>query len=154
MAQERQTTIEDIIESQQSVFRAIGASFGPVWMNLDLSMAQLKTLVVLYTAGPLSIGQIADHLGVGQPTASHLVDRLVQSELVLRTEDALDRRRTMAGLSSSGAELAEQLRQVRIEPLKRWLAQLDDAALEALHRGLRALADVAQSEIHHIPKST
>jgi len=154
MEQERLDTIEDIIATQQNILRAIGASFGPVWMTLDLSMAQLKTLVALHTAGPLSIGQIADHLGIGQPTASHLVDRLVQSELVVRAEDALDRRRTVAQLSPSGTDLAKQLRQVRVEPLKRWLAQLDDAALEALHQGLRALANVAMSETQQTPSST
>ncbi len=154
MAAERDTVIDTIIEDHQSIYRAIGASFGPIWMNLDLSMAQLKTLLTLYNAGPLPIGQIADMLGIGQPTASHLVDRLVQIEFVMRTEDPLDRRRTLAQLSPSGTELAEQLRQFRIEPLQRWLAQLDEPTLTALHQGLRALADVAKSDAGHIPKTT
>jgi MarR family transcriptional regulator, organic hydroperoxide resistance regulator len=154
MASERQATIEAIIEAYQTVSRAISAAFGPAWMKLDLSMAQLKTLLTLYNAGPLPIGQIADMLGVGQPTASHLVDRLVQVELVVRTEDSLDRRRTLAQLSPDGVQLAEQLRQVRSEPLQRWLAQLDGAALTALQQGLAALADAAQSETNPISKTT
>jgi DNA-binding MarR family transcriptional regulator len=49
---------------------------------------------------------------VGSTIASHLVDRLV-----LRTEDPLDRRRTLAQLSPSGEELAEWINQVRFGTL-------------------------------------
>jgi DNA-binding MarR family transcriptional regulator len=154
MADERQSTIEEILQAQQQITRAIGASSGHIWVGLDLSMAQLKTLMTLYDADALPIGQIAETLGVGQPTASHLVDRLVQSGLVVRTEDILDRRRTLAELSSQGVELIGRLREGRIEPLQRWLAQLDDTALGALLLGLRALADVAKAEITSIPQSS
>ncbi len=92
--------------------------------------------------------------GVGQPTASHLVDRLVQNGLVVRTEDPLDRRRTLAELSPEGIELIERLRQVRLEALQRWLVQLDDTALAALHLGFRALADVAEAERTLISESS
>ena len=57
----------------------------------------------------ICIGQIAEILGIGQPTASHLIDRLVQAQLVSRTEDPLDRRRTLAQLSPNGVELAERI---------------------------------------------
>ena len=153
MDTERPATIEEIVEAHQNISRAIGASFGSVWMELDLSMAQFKTLLTLSNAGALPIGQIAEILGVGQPTASHLVDRLVQIQLVVRTEDPLDRRRTLAQLSAQGVELAERLRQVRLEPLKRWLAQLDDTALAALRQGLQALAEVAKADTVPIPET-
>ena len=146
MADERQPMIETIIDAHRNIFRAIGLSAAPVWMSLDLSMAQLKTLMMLHTSGPLPIGQIGEMLGVGQPTASHLVDRLVQVQLAARAEDPLDRRRTLAQLSHEGEELAERLRQLRFEPLRRWLAQLDDSTLTTLRQGLEALERVARAE--------
>ena len=146
MTAERHVAIEHIVELHQGIFRAIGASARSVWVDLDLSMAQLKTLLMLHTSGVLPIGQIAESLGVGQPTASHLVDRLVQAQLVVRAEDPLDRRRTLAQLSVQGQDLAERLQQIRAVPLRRWLAQLDDAALAALHEGMQALEQVARDE--------
>jgi DNA-binding MarR family transcriptional regulator len=146
MADQRQAVIDGIIEAQQSIIRAIGASAPSVWMEIDLSMAQLKTLMTLYNNGALPIGQIAEMLGIGQPTASHLVDRLVQTQLVLRTEDPLDRRRTLAQLAPAGQELAERINQVRFGTLRRWLALLDDAALAAFAQGTYALAEIARSE--------
>src|SRR5947207_13688838 len=99
MADQQSAMIEEIIEAHRSIFRAISASCPSIWMELDLSMAQLKTLMTLYNGGAAPIGQIAENLGIRQPTASHLVDRLLQTQLVLRPEDPLDVRRTLAQLS-------------------------------------------------------
>ena len=155
MAGERTAVIAAILREQQNISRAISASSRQIWVELDLSMAQLKTLITLYDAGALPIGQIAEALGIGQPTASHLVDRLVQSGYIDRTEDQIDRRRTLAELSPAGNELVEKLREVRVEPMQRWLAQLDDATLAALHMGIVALAATAKAETTSlVPKSS
>jgi DNA-binding MarR family transcriptional regulator len=154
MADQQSAIIEEIIEEHRSILRAIGASAPSVWMELDLSMAQLKTLMTLYNGGAAPIGQIAECLGIGQPTASHLVDRLVQTQLVVRTEDPLDRRRTLAQLSPEGEELAERINQVRFGTLRRWLMQLDDATLEAYLQSSRALAVVARAETTPISEPT
>src|SRR5215212_8127666 len=154
MADQQSAMIDDIIDAHRSILRAIAASAPSVWMELDLSMAQLKTLMTLYNGGAAPIGQLAECLGIGQPTASHLVDRLVQTKLVLRTEDPLDRRRTLAQLSPSGEELAERINQVRFGTLRRWLTQLDDAMLVAFLQGSRALADIAKAETTRISETT
>jgi DNA-binding MarR family transcriptional regulator len=154
MADQQAAIIEEIIETQRSISRAVAASVPSVWMDLDLSMAQLKTLMTLYTCGAASIGQIAESLDIGQPTASHLVDRLVQTQLVQRTEDPLDRRRTLAQLSPDGEDLAERINQVRWGTLRRWLAQLDEATLTAFLQALRALTAVANAETTPISETT
>src|SRR5690348_2116761 len=66
------------------------------WRELDLTSAQLKVLVMLSFEDTLTINQLAQILGVSQPTASHLVERLVQAELVERVEHATDRRVILA----------------------------------------------------------
>ena len=154
MADQQAAIIEEIVQAHHTISKAIAASVPSVWIDLDLSMAQLKTLMTLYNRGPMSIGQIAECLDIGQPTASHLVDRLVQTGLVQRTEDPLDRRRTLAQLSPGGQELAERINQVRFGTLRRWLAQLDDATLAAFLQGSRALADIATAETASISTST
>ena len=146
MATEREALIEEIIAAHHTMLRAISASAPSVWMELDLSMAQLKTLVILHNTGAVTIGQVAEALGVGVPTASHLVDRLVQAQLAVRAEDPDDRRRTLAVLAPQGKELAEQLHQGSRDQLRRWLTLLDDAKLAMLLEGLRALEHAASTE--------
>ena len=79
------------------------------------------------------------NLGIGQPTASHLLDRLVQAGLAQRVEQSTDRRYTLASLTSSGETMVRRLRQGRMDRLHSLLAQLDEEDLAALRQGLEAL---------------
>jgi DNA-binding MarR family transcriptional regulator len=115
------------------------------WWSLELTMAQVKVLFTLAFEGQATIGTIAETLGVGPPTASHLVDRLVQAGLVERVEQSTDRRYTLASLTSQGETMVRRLRQGRIDRLHSWLAQLNEQDVAALQQGLEALIRVAQS---------
>src|SRR2546430_14922462 len=89
-------------------------------MDIDITIAQLRTLLVLAEEGPLVIGQIAQRLGIGLSTGGHLVDRLVQAGLAERTEDVEDRRRTLAQLTPKGEELLTRLLN-GLQQLQGWL---------------------------------
>ena len=130
---DRDQLIDEAIQAQRAVFRAMHASAEPSWLRLDLTMSQVKGLFALAHGGAL---------GLGRPGASQLADRLVQLGLVERAADPGDRRRALARLTGRGEELVLGLRQGRRERLRGWLAQLSDADLAALSRGLRAMAAV------------
>ncbi|MEI7646090.1 MAG: MarR family transcriptional regulator [Chloroflexales bacterium] len=132
-----------ILEAYRAVLRALQSATIADWLDLDCSMAQLKTLFVIAREAPMSIGRVAEALQIGLPTASHLVDRLVQNGLVERISDVSDRRRTLTSLTPQGAQLCAQLREGSATHMRRWINQLaaDDRA--ALACGLRALARVA-----------
>jgi DNA-binding MarR family transcriptional regulator len=108
------------------------------WQSLNLSVAQLKVLLVLSFKGPLAISKVAELLHIGHPTASHLVERLVQAELAERVEDAADRRSTLARLTASGETLIQRLWQGSGERLQSSLVHLTDQDLIALREGLQA----------------
>ena len=95
--------------------------------------------------GEMPISKLAETLGISHPTASHLVERLVQAGLVERVEHAADRRYTLARLSSQGNMMVQHLRQGRENHLQHWLVQLDEPDLAALRRGLEALNRVLPS---------
>jgi len=129
----------------KTVGRALKATAGQAWMEMDLTLPQLRTLLILAEEGPLVIGQIAQRLGIGLSTGGHLVDRLVQAGLAERTEDADDRRRTLARLTPTGEDLYTQLLS-RIQQVQALIQKLDDDDLAALVQGLRALSRVAEQE--------
>lgn len=111
----------------------------PVWLQTELTFAQLRALFTLADFGPTPIGGVAGRLGIGLPAGSSLVDRLVEQGLVKRREDPLDRRRTLAETTVAGQALAQRLRQGSREALRAWLEQMDGEDLAALVRGLEAL---------------
>ncbi len=134
------------LELQRAIFHAMTLS-SPDWLELDLSTGQLKTLMTLSTRGGMTVSEIADALRVGKPAASMLVDRLVRQEYAERSEDQIDRRRTIVVLSDKGAALADRLRQGGGSQLMiRWLERLSADDLAALTQGMRALAEVAERE--------
>src|SRR5690348_572947 len=112
-------------------------------MHIDLSMGQLRTLVALATLQAVNISTLAETLEVSKPTASTLVDQLVQRGLVERTEDAEDRRRTLVALSQAGSTMMAQLRQEGPpERMAQWLEAMNPDDLAALTRGTQALAAI------------
>jgi DNA-binding MarR family transcriptional regulator len=137
--------IEEALAVHGTISRVLGAATVPEWCRLDLTMAQLKGVLVLGRKGETPVGGLARELAVGLPAASAVVDRLVEHGLVLRHEDPADRRRTLLRLSSQGEELLRRLRQGSRELWAEWLHQLSDDDLAALLQAMRPLQRVAQS---------
>ncbi|MBV9689269.1 MAG: winged helix-turn-helix transcriptional regulator [Ktedonobacteraceae bacterium] len=137
--------VNTVLETYMAVTRGLLRSVAPQWLQLDLTMAQMRVLFVLMHKGPSSIGTLAEALRIGLPTASHLVERLVRVGLVARTENPKDRRYTLARLTSWGEELMERLHQTHLDQLRGWLLLLNQEELTALHRGLQGLARVSHA---------
>jgi DNA-binding MarR family transcriptional regulator len=134
----REELEHEVVTHYRTLIRAQKASSGTVWMEIDLTIAQLRTLLVLAEEGPLVIGQIAQRMGIGLSTGGHLVDRLVQAGLAERTEDVEDRRRTLARLTPKGEDLYARLLNHSLQ-IQALIQKLEDADLAALLQGLQAL---------------
>jgi DNA-binding MarR family transcriptional regulator len=141
----REELEREVVTQYQALGRALKAASGTAWMEIDLTIAQLRTLLILAEEGPLVIGQIAQRLGIGLSTGGHLVDRLVQANLAERTEDAEDRRRTLARLSPKGEDLYARLLNHSLQ-MQTLIQKLDDADLAALLQGLQALNRLVERE--------
>ncbi len=135
----------EVLGAYWQFLRTMRAPVVATWLALDLSMRQLAALLLLADRDVLSVGGLATHLGISRPVASHLVDQLVQRGLVSRSEDAVDRRRTWVRLTAQGQDLLDRLywHQHVHGDLRCHLENLATADLQALARGLRALAEAA-----------
>ncbi len=140
MESDRESLIHEITQAQKAIFVEHQAAATPAWLDLDLTIGQIKAIFMLEARGSMTVGQAASDLGIGKPAASILVDRLVQARLVDRTEDSVDRRRAIVRLTTQGEELVARLYQGRQELMMESLVRLRDEELEALLIGSRALA--------------
>lgn len=77
--------------------------------ELLLAMPQMGTLHFLDAEGDRSVSAIAGHLNVSLAATSHLVERLVQPELLPRAEDPFDRRHERGALAPEGAQLVARI---------------------------------------------
>lgn len=139
---------EDRLRETIGAFRAFhdalwsGEGLEP-WLEADLTMPQLKALMVICNGNGVSGRDLGCALGVGPSTVSALVDRLVERGWVRREEDADDRRIVRAIPTTEGTELVARLRTARRERLLRLLAHLDDDDLALVTRALRLLSQGA-----------
>jgi MarR family transcriptional regulator, organic hydroperoxide resistance regulator len=150
MMQTHEELVLEVLEQYRAYFHGLKAQVGPILKNIDLTLAQLRTLAILAEAGPLVIGQIAQRLGIGLSTGGHLVDRLVQAGLAERAEDAEDRRRTVARLTPSGEAIYGQLR-LGPQHLQDLLQEMDDNDLKALLQGICALNRIIEKKASEQP---
>jgi DNA-binding MarR family transcriptional regulator len=111
----------------------------PYWFQLDLTISQLKGLILLEVRQELTIGAIADKLGIVRPSASILVEQMVQARLATRIEDQADRRRSIVRLTQEGRDLAARLHRGEEQSMAEVFACLQPHELVALTAGLNAL---------------
>lgn len=80
----------------------------------DMSFAQFGTLMQLYHVHQCGVTDIAGRLGVTSAAASQLVEKLVQTDMVERTEDEHDRRVKQLTLTPKGRAWVEAGMQARM----------------------------------------
>jgi len=118
---------------------------GPDWLSLSLTMGQFKPMKTVAMFGPQPVGALGRHLGLSEPGACLLVDKLEEHGLAVRERDPRDGRRSLVTLTPAAVELAATLRQGREEHIERWLGALATDELEGLLRGFRGLLRVAET---------
>jgi DNA-binding MarR family transcriptional regulator len=83
---------------QDRVFKAytqLLASEGKLTSGDELSFSQIQTVKAIEENGHVSITELAHLLGVSAPSASAMVDRLVEKGVLTRRRDPHDRRRVV-----------------------------------------------------------
>ena len=121
--------------------------FGPIapqqWLELDLTIGQLKVLVFLLAEVKARMGVLASALGVSMPTATSVMDRLVERGLVLREADPSDRRLVVCRLSQAGRDVTERLWRLKQERLRSMLKRMTVPQLRLVAQAMEAILEVA-----------
>ncbi|MCC6237415.1 MAG: MarR family transcriptional regulator [Dehalococcoidia bacterium] len=141
----RQALIEAIPQRILHMLQA-SSQLGPEpWLDLDLTMKQLKVLMVLCSLGPTRPSVIASCIGGSAANATGVLDRLEAQGYVERRPDTADRRALLVGLTDSGQTTVDRLHSAGQERLSRALVGMAGPDLEALHQGLAALVEATQN---------
>lgn len=75
--------------------------------GLDMTLPQIRTLILIEQTGPLRMGEISSYLGSGLSATTSIVDRMVSKNLVQRVSDPRDRRVVVCSLTLKGREATE-----------------------------------------------
>ncbi len=141
----KEELVESVLELGEKAFRDLFPILPKEWLSLDLTMPQLKVVLLLFLNGPERMGTIASALGVSLATATGVVDRLVEKDMMTREGDPNDRRIVLIRLSDQGEKLITGLWQLARGNAELLLKMLDQRKLQLLNEALHTLLEAGEA---------
>ncbi|MDR2364239.1 MAG: MarR family transcriptional regulator [Zoogloeaceae bacterium] len=129
----------DVLKQFRAVFSAVKQHFQQVESTCQVSGAQLWALAVVARQPGLRVSELARAMAVHQSTASNLVDRLVELNLIRKDRSRHDRRVVHLTPAPRGVELIEKAPQPLEGALPGALSKLSPEELGQLHGLLKRL---------------
>ena len=112
--------------------------------STGLTMPQFGILIYVLHCEKCTVSEISERMGISNPAASQLVDRLVLNGLLTRSEDPRDRRARQIQLTEQGHLLIKNSQQDRF----RWVENLIDSLPEedraAVQKAIPALVEATR----------
>jgi len=136
----KEKSVEQTLQLADRVAREL-LPIAPKEMLLpDVTMPQLKIMLVLFLGGPERMGFLAGELGVSLATATGIVDRMVERDIITREDDPEDRRVVLCRLSETGQNMLSGLWQSARNRTKELLMVVPDAELNLVNEALEILS--------------
>lgn len=134
------------VESVENLNRQMHAGRLGGWEGLNMTIPQIKTLVLLERLGPLRMSSIATHFGRALSATTAVVNRLVEKALVARRSDPADRRLVICELTETGQQALTEFWRIGRRRLESVVDMLEVDELETVVGGLE-LVRKAQPQI-------
>lgn len=145
MDEEKQKLIEELNQLGQSFSQRMDKySFG-AWIDLDLTIGQLKSLMFIDFECRTSLRDLAKAMKMAPPNATKVVDFLVKEGLAVRSENPSDRRLLSLETTAKGKILIANLRESAIRQMSEFLKQFSLEELTALLNGLSPFIKLVNS---------
>lgn len=118
---------------------------------MELTLQQIRTLVLLYTAGTMRMSNISCQLGIGMPAVTSLVGKLEEKGLVIREHNTEDRRVVLCCATQQGIAEIERFWRVRREQINRIIGSLNEEEVKLVAQAteiiLRVTKDSQKTEL-------
>jgi DNA-binding MarR family transcriptional regulator len=112
-------------------------------LDTQVTLPQLRVLVMVASRGPLNLGAVAAGLRVHQSNATRVCERLVGAGLLTRRDDPSDRRNLMLELTATGRGLVDAMNADRRAAIEAVLSGMTPTRRRGLASRMRAFAEAA-----------
>ncbi len=144
MNSQKSELIIRIMELRSQFGRYLHDNQTDAWLALNVTIAQLKSLMFINQQGSTNFKILARALRVSPPNVTGIVDRLVDQELVTREDNPDNRRMQVLKVTAKGASLISELMESGESRLFQALASMKTGDLQDLSNGLNALISAAR----------
>ncbi len=135
----RETLLAELLDELSAHSPAAAMHNMRHWPAGRLSLVHLNILFLLEHDGAMAMRALAEAMDVSQASATGIVDRMEQRDLVERQRDDEDRRVIRVAITAEGRRLIAGMAAERREHLAEFLTQLTDEELEGFLLGARAM---------------
>jgi DNA-binding MarR family transcriptional regulator len=135
----RDAAIDDLVDEMTAWKPRERISAIRSWLKGSLSLIHLHVLSAIEADGPQPMSRLADMLDVSVASATGIVSRMEERNLVERQHDRQDRRVVLVVPTEAGLAVFRTMNEQRRDRLRLLLGRLTDDELEGLRRGLRAI---------------
>jgi DNA-binding MarR family transcriptional regulator len=143
---ERDNAIARIMRAQLRLYHHFALDRSNPLIAANLTMPQLKALLVLSLRPDASGQDVTDVMGIGLATVTGIMDRLVAQGLVARREDPRDRRIRRLDLTPAGRELIDGINTAGAAHQRRLLAHLPVDKLLVIEQAVGYILEAAEAE--------
>ena len=140
--------VQQAMEALPVIGRRLFASMTNHPVNVGRPLGQVKALAYLYRSAPSTVKDVARFLDIAMPTASELIDRLVDEGLVERSVNPADRRQVLLDLAPHAREVGRQIHAMRLAQIRAAMDLLEPEERPVFAKSLQALATVLEREAH------
>jgi len=111
-------------------------------IDVDITPLHFEIMTLLKETGTLHVAEIGDRLYIAKAQMTHLIDKLVDLNIVKRKLDIADRRTINITLTGQGRAFLEEHKNRLVSTTMETMSRLTDEELEDLANTLRKLRDI------------
>ena len=132
---------EAIVQRIMTSYNDISKGINPKGLlKINLTSAQIKLLTCFSNKDELTMSQLSNNLAVSMPTMTAMVDRLVNSKMVERERDDVDRRVVRVKLTDAGKKILRKLIRIRRKEMEKILMNLSEEEMESYLTSIEIVA--------------
>jgi DNA-binding MarR family transcriptional regulator len=135
----------DLLSIPPLVFRIIRSKLINVTLadiDIDVKFPHIEIMGLLKEDGTMHPAEIGSKLQIAKAQMTHLIDKLVELELVKRSFSEADRRTINITLTDKGRNFLEKHENIVFNAVGEYISDLEESDLETLSTSLRNLRDI------------
>ncbi|MFN7126519.1 MAG: MarR family winged helix-turn-helix transcriptional regulator [Allorhizobium sp.] len=147
----RESRNEQLFDEMSAFNRKLRAFFDAAVREEGLTLARARALFALSRRGPLTQKELAEELEIETPTLVRVLDGMARQDLIVRTEDATDRRAKRIDMTPAGRLAFERMHVLATDlrgEIATDISEEDiDTALSVVRRLMRNLQHLDQGKV-------
>lgn len=124
----------------------MGGEFGCNELCRELSTIQMKAAMKVRFHQPLTLSELAKKLGVTAPSASVMVDRLVEKNVLARVADTVDRRKIRLSIHPDAEKDMDEIHQHFQDAFERIAKRVGDDNVNRWYKVMTQVREALDAE--------